>query len=498
MQSLALILAASGALLQGSLAAPAPVPAPAPTPAPVLSEAELQERGLLGGILNGVLGDVVGVLNAVNPSQTGTAGYKTCLSALTSVTSTGSPTAVVQAQARLSAVFQASPTPANLYAAVAEIVAEGLTPDNVAGALDYVQGALDGEDSDTNSNPKNPSPSAYPKANSSDAPYDLTEAQLRAAIYIPSTFKYGAGAQPIILVPGTGATGYTTFKGNYIPLLQGSNIGDPVWLNIPGFLLNDAQSNAEYIAYAINYIYGISKQKKVAVFAWSQGNLDSQWAYKYWPSTRSKVTDHIAFSPDYHGTTIANYVAAGEPLPPAVLQQEYNSNFVSTLRRNGGDSAYVPTTTIYSGFFDEIVEPQQGTGASAFLNDVRNLGVSNNEVQTVCAGQAAGGFYTHEGVLYNALGYALAVDALSHAGPGRTSRLNLGTVCAAPITPGLDLTDFLITENAIAIAGTAILVYPNKVVAEPAIKSEFSRSDPRGRFVLINYSQVMPKVPREV
>lgn len=98
--------------------------------------------------------------------------------------------------------------------------------------------------------------------------------------------------------------------------------------------------------------------------------------------------------------------------------------------------------------------------------------MTNNEVQLVCAGQPAGGFYTHEGTLYNALGYALAVDALSHSGPGETSRLDLSTVCAEAITPGLDLTDFLLTENTIPIAGLAILVYPSKVTAEPAIKSK--------------------------
>lgn len=89
--------------------------------------------------------------------------------------------------------------------------------------------------------------------------------------------------------------------------------------------MNDAQTNAEYIAYAINYIYGISNKRQVAVFAWSQGNINTQWAFKYWPSTRSHVTDHVAFSPDYHGTTLANFIALGEPLPPSVLQQEYNS-----------------------------------------------------------------------------------------------------------------------------------------------------------------------------
>lgn len=173
----------------------------------------------------------------------------------------------------------------------------------------------------------------------------------------------------------------------------------------------------------------------------------------------------IVFS---HGTVIANAIALGEPLPPSVLQQEYNSNFITTLRANGGDAAYVPTTTVYSGFFDEVVEPQQGTGASAFL-----IGASNNEVQTVCPGQVAGSFYTHEGILYNPLGFALMEDALSHAGPGEAARLDLPAVCSTYLTPGLDLADFLLTENTLLVAGVAVLTYPDDVVTEPPIKGMF-------------------------
>ncbi|EMD00999.1 hypothetical protein BAUCODRAFT_191248 [Baudoinia panamericana UAMH 10762] len=464
----AFILAAAGTLIHQSNGAPTPTS----------NDASIIERGLISGLLgdaSGVVGTAVSKLNNLGSTSTGSAGYSSALSLLQSVTPTASPTDVQQASATLSAIFQASPTPNNLYAAIGELVAQGLTTDNVGTAAEFVEGALTGQNSEININLRSPSITVYPKANSSDAAYDLTEAQLRAVIYIPSTFQYGkkGAPQPVILVPGTGDTGYTTFIGNYIPLLQGSTVGDPVWLNIPGYLLNDAQTNAEYVAYAINYIYGISNKRKVAVFGWSQGNIDSQWAYKYWPSTRSKVTDHVAFSPDYHGTVIANFIALNEPLPPSLLQQEYNSNFITTMRRNGGDSAYVPTTTIYSGFFDEIVEPQQGTGASAFLLGNNGIAVSNNEVQTVCAGQAAGSFYTHEGTLYNPLGYALAVDALSHDGPGNPSRLDLPTVCSQYLTPGLDLGDFLETENSILIAGLAIGVYPNKVVTEPAIKSKY-------------------------
>lgn len=442
-----------------------------------------QRRQLLSG-LEGAVGELLGsdglltdVLSTVDQAAQGKldSPISSILGGLTSIAPAATQTDISQASATLSSICNASPTPTNIYAEIAQLAASGLTADNLGTLLDYVEGGVSAEDSSNNRNTRQPSITVYPKASSQDAPYDISEDVLRSAIYIPPTFQYGrAGApQPIILFPGTGATGYTTFKGNYIPLLQGSKIADPVWVNVPHFLLDDAQANAEFAAYAINYIYGISNRRKIAVAAWSQGNINCQWAYKYWPSTRTKVTDQIAFSPDYHGTVLANLIAfPGEPLPPSVLQQEYNSNFITTLRNNNGDSAYVPTTTVYSGFFDEIVEPQQGTGASAFINNVRNVGASNSEVQVVCNGQPGGTFYTHEGILANPLGFALLKDALAHDGPGQTSRLNLASVCSTYLSPGLNLADFLITENNIPIAGLAILTYPTPVAQEPTIKSK--------------------------
>ncbi|KAF2161828.1 hypothetical protein M409DRAFT_27884 [Zasmidium cellare ATCC 36951] len=435
-------------------------------PTPTEDGIDLQQRD---SILN--------ILNDLNSVASGVASgdvVDNLLEDLKLVTATAAPTSPQQAISTLSHILEATPTPSNIYAFVGNLVAAGLTTENVNSVVGFVDGLLTGDNSETNVDLAIPSIPVLPKADFRDAPYSQSEAQLRGAIHIPSSFQYGrAGApQPIILVPGTGNTGYINFVGNYIPLLQNSKIADPVWLNIPGYQLNDAQVNAEYVAYAINYIYGISRQRKIAVLTWSQGGLSAQWANKYWPSTRSKITDIVAFSPDYHGTIFANFAATPDiPLPPAFLSQEYNSNFIKTLRSNGGDSAYVTTTTIYSGFFDEIVEPQQGTAASAYLLDARQVGVTNNEVQTICPGQPAGSFYTHEGTLYNPIGYALLVDALSHDGPGQVSRIDLNSICGQYLTSGLDLSDLLLTENSILTAAVTTLLYPDSTTVEPAIKA---------------------------
>ncbi|KAF2395569.1 alpha/beta-hydrolase [Trichodelitschia bisporula] len=320
-----------------------------------------------------------------------------------------------------------------------------------------------GCNSEYNINLLPPSVSVYPKKASGDAPYSTPEGTLRRAIQIPAGFTYGR-KQPVILVPGTGTKGCLTFTGNFIKLLSGTSYADPVWLNIPHFLLDDVQTNAEYVAYAINYISAISGKKNVAVIGWSQGNILSQWALKYWPSTRSVVSDLISMSPDFHGSAGSTLLCV-DGCAPAIIQQDYNSQLIAALRSNGGDSGYVPTTSIYSAA-DQVVQPQSGTGASAYLKDARNVGVTNNELQVICPNV---GNVTHEGVLYNGLAVALALDALQNAGPGQTSRLNLNTVCNQTAAPGLTLADIVSTENTIPIATIAIMLYPNKVIAEPAL-----------------------------
>jgi hypothetical protein len=151
------------------------------------------------------------------------------------------------------------------------------------------------------------------------------------------------------------------------------------------------------------------------------------------------------------------------------LKQEYNSTFIRTLRNAGGASAYVPTTSVYSGL-DEIVEPQQGTGASAFILDERGAGVSNIDIQNTCTiAQAAGTVYTHEGMLYNPLTFALARDALQNGGPGQLGRINVTDECQKIVPDGLSVFDILATETLIPEAVLYIVTYANKTQTEPAI-----------------------------
>ncbi|EHK99690.1 putative Lipase B [Glarea lozoyensis 74030] len=304
-----------------------------------------------------------------------------------------------------------------------------------------------------------------------NAPFSVPESQLLQAIYIPPEFT--GQKQPIIFVPGTGTIGSTNFQPNIGKLLSQSTIGDPVYLQIPNNLLGDIQTSAEYVSYAIQYINQLTS-KKPAVITWSQGSLVSQWAFKYWKTTRAMVTDLISISPDFDGTILALLLCPGFAsgnafaCTEAVFQQVYNSNFITTLKSNNGDSAYVPTTTVYTAT-DEIVQPQIGNSASGFISDARGVGTSNTFLQGACLALPAGTLYGHAGVLINPTAYALVVDALTHDGPGDFNRVTAS--CVDVVAPGIGIGDVLATEALIPEAALNILSYLPKVAAEPAIRA---------------------------
>jgi hypothetical protein len=478
--SLALLSIVSSALAVPAPIA-APVAAPEPTPAPSLDDAAtLEERQLLGNLLSGLNGGVASLIGDIN-SAVAAQNPAAINAVLIKVKPASRPTDIPDALSRASKVW-ASPTGrTDFFAAVASQVAVGLGP-LLDGTLNtaLIGGLPVGENSINNNNPK-PSSTIYPRKASKDAPYSLTEDALRKAIYIPSGFTYGA-KRPVIMVPGTASYGGTNFANNLRKLLTGQSWADPVWLNIPNAMLGDAQINSEYIAYAINYISSVStasnskNAKNLAVISWSQGGLDTQWVFKYWPSTTTVVKDFLPVSADFRGTILANALCLSpntklmlNPLcAPAVIQQEATSNYV---RVGGGNVAYVPTTSIYSGFFDEIVEPQQGTAASAYINASPGNAVANYEVQKVCAGRLGGTFYDHAGVLFHPLTYAMIVDALQNAGPGSLDRINVNSVCSSYAAPGLDLDDVIATTALIPIAGVLLLAFPDRRLAEPALKA---------------------------
>lgn len=208
----------------------------------------------------GILGNL---LSSLDPSD-----LTQIQSVLQGIVPSSTPTSVEEAASRLQSAY-ASATPSGLWEAAALVLNLGVGNGDLQSIAAGVSSQA--ENNPDNSNPRNPAKSIYPKKSSRDAPYHQFEKNLRDNIYIPSSFTYGQ-KPPVILVPGTGARGGNNFIGNLIPLLQGKSYADLVWINPNVFQLADAQSNAENVAYAINYISGISNNRNVSIIGWSQGS----------------------------------------------------------------------------------------------------------------------------------------------------------------------------------------------------------------------------------
>ncbi|KAI6247875.1 Lipase B [Erysiphe necator] len=386
-------------------------------------------------------------------------------------TPTSTPTSIPDTMARANSAFKmqnTSPsgnsTEPNLMASALDMMMNGLvTPETHNNILN--KAAVP-----TFNNPPVPAEKNF-YTKEGNAPFSLPEEQLRSAIQIPPTFTYGQ-KQPVLMAPGTGASGYETFGNTMGKLLATTPFADPVYISIPGNLLNDVQINAEFVAYALQYLQAMTNQN-VAIVTWSQGSLDMQWSLKYWPSIRNITTDFIAISPDFHGTRLAYLLCTGNQninmigCTPAISQQAYNSRFINRLRQNGGDAAYVPTTTVYSQF-DEIVQPQFGRQASGIIREGNGVAVSNNLLQDVCRGQEGAGLFLHEGVLYSSTAYALVVDALTHDGPGSIDRVR--STCSQTTPEGITDLDVVQVEALIVVILFRVLTFAPKVVREPELK----------------------------
>ena len=196
---------------------------------------------------------------------------------------------------RLQAELQqlAAANPSDIFTSGANILLSGLGGGDLATiASSYAQ-----DSSTMNDNPINPSPAVYPKASPSDAPYSLTEQQLRQVIYIPPGFTYGK-LPPVLFLEGTASVSGQTFGPNFGKLLAAHKVADPVYVNIPGMNLADIQVAAEYAAYAVNYISGISNGTNVTTLSWSAGSLDGQWACLLYtsPSPRDRTRSRMPSS----------------------------------------------------------------------------------------------------------------------------------------------------------------------------------------------------------
>jgi hypothetical protein len=239
----------------------------------------------------------------------------------------------------------------------------------------------------------------------------------------------GASRNPILLIPGTNLDPEPNFSWNYERAFDSLK-----WpyctVTLPQHTLGDIQVAGEYVVYALRTMAGLSG-RKVDVLGFSQGGMLTRWGLRFWPDTRRLVGDLVGLDPSNHGTLDADGSCMA-PCPAADWQQASRAHFIAALNSRTETFAGIDYTVAFSRT-DEIVVPNLDASGSSSLRGGAGR-IANIAVQEICPGDTSEHLAMGS---YDAVGYSLAADALTHPGVADKSRVPV-SVCAQPFQPGVN------------------------------------------------------------
>lgn len=268
--------------------------------------------------------------------------------------------------------------------------------------------------------------------------------------------------RPVLLVPGTELTPAPNFSWNYEPALAAR--GFPYCtVTLPADANGDIQTAGEYVVYAIRAMHRLSG-RKVQIIGYSQGGMLPRWALRFWPDTRRMVGDDIGLDGSNHGTLDADFCAYADHCPPAFWQQRSAAHFIAALNSRQETFRGIAYTEIYSNT-DEVVFPNFGPQASSSVHGGGGR-ITNVAVQSICPGDVS----DHLAMgTYDPVGWALALDALTHSGPADPARIN-HSVCTELYMPGVDPLTFAPNYASFTTFIASSVLHSPEVGAEPALR----------------------------
>ena len=286
----------------------------------------------------------------------------------------------------------------------------------------------------------------------------------------------GAERAPVLLVPATWVSPREHYSWNYMRAFDA--LGWPYCeVTTPKHAMEDMQISAEYVVYAIRTMYE-QAGRPIAILGGSQGGTLPRWALRFWPDVRPMVEDHIGLAPPNHGA-LGPLVFCTPDCAPALWQLRYGSNFMRAL--NSGQETFegISYTAIYT-HQDQIVTPAfDDTGSSSLHGGGGD--VANVALQDVCALHVA----EHaKAITYDAVAYALVIDALTHDGPADPARIN-PRVCDQEFHPGVDPATFPTNYSNTVVTAMYRQATVERVGSEPALRPYVSdQPDDPGRVAL--------------
>lgn len=246
---------------------------------------------------------------------------------------------------------------------------------------------------------------------------------LRRATRCDPVPRLRSARRVVLLVHGTATTPRESWSWGYERALHADGFA-LCTVRLPDHGLGEVTRAAEYVVAAARTATRRSG-RPIAMIGHSQGGELAVWATRFWPDVARRVRDVVALGSPFGGTALADELCAVDRCAPLAWQTRRGSRTIAALRR-----APVPdgvATTAIATRYDEIVRPQPE------VNRLR--GARSVVLQDVCVNDPV----EHNLLLGDPLGYALAVDALTHRGPADPRRVPASTCGQAFIPHG----DFL-------------------------------------------------------
>lgn len=263
-----------------------------------------------------------------------------------------------------------------------------------------------------------------------------------------------ASRRAVLLVHGTGTNSDESWSWGYARALSAAGFA-VCTVDLPGRSVISVYDQSEYVVYAIRKARALSHQK-IAVIGHSQGGSHPLWAMKFWPDTRTAVDDYIGLAPGVGGTRLGNILCSPGACPEIAWQVRFGSRYLTRLHE-GGLPEGPSYTSIYTTL-DEAVFPQPDASAIP--------GGSNVSIQSVCPAR----FVEHGTILADGAAWALAVDALTHAGPADPSRVTTWrTVCREQFLPHIDVGRMAAKVGGGLVSAAAALLSRPFVTSEPEL-----------------------------
>lgn len=248
----------------------------------------------------------------------------------------------------------------------------------------------------------------------------------------PSTLRCqgdlaGAARTPVLLLHGTGVDAEVNWSWGYEKALL--DRGQPVCtIDYPKHATVDMQRTIPMTAAAIREVSRRAGGRRIATIGHSQGAAQAVLALRFFPGLARLLDDVIGLSGAYDGgsAAIGADCADGGCSPP-FWQFKPGSQLLRSLATRPVPPG--PSITAIGTLYDTVVTPQPAAN--------RVPGGRSIELQDVCPGRRFVPGYDHIQMAGDAVGFALATDALDHRGPADPARVSRSN-CALELFPGAD------------------------------------------------------------